>query len=777
MGLVGLDHPSARRARLRKIAALCLCAGLGLQYAAGQQDHKTWQDYGGGPDNSKFVDLNQITKANVNQMAVAWKYSTNDTSTYLFNPIIIGKVMYVLARNNSLVALDATSGQELWIHAHLPGISTRGLNFWESKDHKDQRLIFQINHFIEEIDAKTGKSILTFGDSGLVDLRVGLGRDPNSIMRIMSNTPGRVYGNLIILGSATGEAYMSPPGDIRAYNVLTGKMEWTFHTVPHPGEPGYETWPKDAWKYEGGTNDWGELTLDDKAGIVYVATGAPTYDMYGADRVGQDLYADCLLAINAKTGKLIWYFQDVHHDLWDYDLCSAPQLLTLHHDGKVIQAVAQTGKTGFIYVFDRYTGKPVWPIVEKPVPQSTVPGEQSWPTQPFPTAPPPFARQQFTSADLNPYLMTPEERAAWKARIDSDNNHGIFTPPSHTQETVEMPGARGGSNWGTTASNPSKGLEYVLTQDWPSFVPLVAARSLPRASGLYGATQTGKQVYAENCQACHGENRAGTSTAPTLVGLFQRYSIDDFQQIVTTGRGEMPASPSLTPENIEALYSYLANPEGRTRPVFPGMGRQAGPVLKPGDLNGLVVASGGAPGGLATASIGYGGGDRYGGNFAGPPYPDGVKAPPRMYSDYGLDFPYAASTPWSSIVAYDLNTGTIKWQEALGQDLVAEKEGAKNTGIEEGGERRAIIVTSTGLLFVNCKDGKLRAFDADSGKVLWSVDMPTGSEGIPAMYEVDGRQYLVVSTSTPLIFGRSPSNSQTIDPVFRGYVVYALPTK
>jgi quinoprotein glucose dehydrogenase len=773
MNQKGVNPPSARRARVRMIATLCLCAGLGMQYAAGQQDHKSWRDYGGGPDNSKFVDLNQITKANVGQLTVAWQYSTNDNSSYLFNPIINGNVMYVLARNTSLVALDAASGKELWIHAHLPGISMRGINFWESADHKDQRLVFQINHFIEEIDAKTGQSILTFGNNGLVDLRVGLGRDPESIMRIMSNTPGRIYENLIILGSAGGEAYMSPPGDIRAYNVLTGKMEWTFHTVPHPGEPGYETWPKDAWRYEGGTNDWGELTLDEKAGIVYVVTGAPTYDMYGADRVGQDLYADCLLALNAKTGKLIWYFQDVHHDLWDYDLCSAPQLLTIHHNGKVIQAVAQSGKTGFLYVFDRYTGKPVWPIEEKPVPKSDVPGEQSWPTQPVPTAPPPFARQKFTSADLNPYLMTPDERAAWKTRIENDNNQGMFTPPSHTKETVEMPGARGGSNWGTTAANPSKGLLYLLTQDWPSFVPEVAARSLPRSSGQYGETATGKQVYIDNCQACHGENREGNGMAPSLTGLLQKVNIDDFHTVVQMGKGEMPASPSLTQANIDALYAYLVNPEGRARPAFGA--RPNAPVLKVGDLNGLVVGSGGAPGGLAAASIGYGGGDRYGGNFAGPPYPDGVQAPPRMYSDYGLDFPYAASTPWSSIVAYDLNTGKIKWQEALGEDAVAEKEGAKNTGIEEGGERRGIIVTSTGLLFVNCKDGKLRAFDAENGKVLWSIDMPTGSEGIPAMYQVDGRQYLVVDTSTPVIFGRSPSNTQTIAPTFRGYVVYALP--
>jgi quinoprotein glucose dehydrogenase len=551
---------SAPTGRLRRYAGLCqialqlaICGVLttaNVFLAAAQDNHKTWQEYGGGPDNSKYVDLTQIKKSNVDKLTVAWEYPTHDARSYLFNPIVVGKTMYLLARDSSLVALDATTGKEIWIHAHLPGIAARGINFWESKDHKDQRLIFQINHYIEEIDARTGKSILTFNDNGLVDLRVGLGRDPDSVLRIMSNTPGRVFENLLILGSATSESYMSPPGDLRAYNVITGKMEWIFHTVPHPSEPGYRTWPKDAWKYIGGTNTWGETTLDEKAGILYFPTGSPTYDMYGADRIGKNLYADCLLALNARTGKLIWYFQDIHHDLWDYDLTSAPQLITLHHDGKVIQAVAQAGKDGFLYVFDRYTGKPVWPIVERPVPQSTVPGEQSWPTQPFPTAPPPFARQKFTVDDLDLYLMTPDERTAWKARLANDNNQGLFTPPSPDKETVELPGARGGSNWGSTSANPSKGMIYLLTQDWPSFIPRVAVRSLPRSGGQYGASTTGRQIYESTCQACHGVDRHGSAIAPALTDLFTKLNLDDFQQIVTTGKGEMPAFSSLNSANI-----------------------------------------------------------------------------------------------------------------------------------------------------------------------------------------------------------------------------------
>jgi quinoprotein glucose dehydrogenase len=751
-----------------RLAIYAAWIAAGISTAAGQNNHKTWQEYGGGPDNSKFVDLTQITKANVNQLAVAWEYPTQDPGSNLFNPIVVGKVMYVLARNNSLVALDATTGKEIWIHAHLPGISIRGINFWESKDHKDQRLIFQINHYIEEIDARTGKSILTFGEQGLVDLRAGLGRPLETVTRIRSNTPGRVFEDLIILGSSTGESYMSPPGDLRAYSVITGKMAWIFHTVPHPGEPGYETWPKDAWKYVGGTNTWGEITLDEKSGILYFPTGSPTYDMYGADRIGMDLYGDCLLAINARTGKLIWYFQDVHHDLWDYDVTSAPQLITIHHNGKVMQAVAQAGKNGFLYVFDRYNGKPVWPIEERAVPKSDVPGEQAWPTQPFPTAPPPFARQKLTVDDVDPYLMTPELRAIWKKRIADDNNQGLFTPPSYTKETVEMPGARGGSNWGSTAANPEKGMFYLLTQDWPSFIPRVAARSLPRDGGQYGASVAGKQIFTENCQSCHGANRQGSAVAPALTDLFSRLNLDDFEQTVKSGRGEMPAFSGLSSANLDALYSYLVNPENREHP-HPGESAVAP------SMGGPIVASGGAPGGLAVAGNPFAEAQKYGGNFAGPPYPEGVTAPTRMYSDYGLDFPYVVSPPWSSIVAYDLNNGTIKWKKPLGDDAVAAKEGATNSGVEEGGERRGIIVTSTGLLFVNCKDGKVRAFDAETGTVLWAADLPTGTEGIPAMYEVDGREYLVVSASTPLIVGLGPNGGHTVSSTHRGYIAYALP--
>ena len=318
-----------------KRTLLCLTLGVACQVALSGQDYKTWKDYGGGPDSSHFVDLKQINKSNVNQLEVAWIYPTGDQRSYVFNPIVVDNVMYVQARNSSLVALDAATGKEIWIHENLPGLATRGIAYWESKDRKDRRLIFAINNHLQEIDARTGKSILTFGNNGLVDLREGLGRDPRTIVRVQPESPGRVFENLILLGSSTGEAYMSTPGDIRAYDVRTGKMAWSFHTIPHPGEEGYDTWPKDAWTYAGGTNTWGEITVDEKRGIAYFPTGSPTYDYYGADRIGSNLFGNCLLALDARTGKRLWHFQMVHHDLWDYDNNAAPQLITVRHNGKL----------------------------------------------------------------------------------------------------------------------------------------------------------------------------------------------------------------------------------------------------------------------------------------------------------------------------------------------------------------------------------------------------------------------------------------------------------
>ena len=733
-----------------------------------------WPDYGGTPDQSKYVVTRDITKKSVSRLQVAWTYPTGDERAYQFNPIIVDNVMYVLAKNSSLVAVDVVTHQELWIHANLRGITNRGVNYWESPDRKERRLLFTLEDTLQAIDARTGKSILSFGKDGVVDLREGLGRDPATVRRVASGTPGRVFENLLILGSSPGEAYFSPPGHIRAYDVVSGKLVWTFHTIPQPGEFGYDTWPKDAWKYAGGVNVWGEISVDAKRGIAYFPVSSPTYDYYGADRIGANLFSDCLLALDARTGKRLWHFQMVHHDLWDYDPTAAPQLLTVHKDGKKIDAVAQGTKQGFVFVFDRVTGEPVWPIEERAVPKSDVPGEQSWPTQPFSTLPP-SARQVVKADDLTPYLINDAERAAWRERI-SKARTGMFTPPGLTEAAI-VPGAVGGTNWGNSAANPRAGMLYVLNQDFPSFYKLEIQdeASLKAARARFGpptpeAIQRGQGFYKESCAVCHGEDRGGTPAAPSLVIIGTQIGFPQLKRTILYGNGRMPPIGHISDQQISDILAFLG---GGAKPRLRGAGADAPVVMPPGP----VIASGGAPRPQTPAAP-----------ASGPPlngpaglqdYPEGVAAPPqRYYTDYGLGYPYLLAPPWSTIIAYDLNRGVIAWRKPLGQDRDVAAAGGKGTGLPRGSQRQSMIVTSTGIVFCTARDGALYAFDAGNGDVLWSAQLPMSTEGLAAAYQLKGRTYIVVNATTPHTWGLNSRESGigSSEPLGKGgYVVFALP--
>jgi quinoprotein glucose dehydrogenase len=763
------------------VVLVTVCTIFAAGFAGGAdapKERNSWAEYGGGPDNSHYFAGTQITKSNVSKLQVAWTYPTRDMTTYQLNPLVVDNVMYVLARNTSLVALDATTGKELWVHESLFGIARRGINYWESKDRKDRRLVFQINNTLQELDARTGKSIVVnFGTDGFVDLRKGLGRDPDTVYHISSATAGKVFENLIILGSAPGEGYMGAPGDLRAYNVITGALVWQFHTVPHPGEYGYETWPKDAWKYIGGVNTWGELSVDEKRGIAYFPTGSASSDFYGADRHGTDLFANCLIALDARTGKRLWHFQGVHHDLWDYDFTAAPQLITVTQNGKKIDAVAEASKQGFLYVFDRVTGKPLWPIEERPVPTKTdVPGEEVWPTQPFPTAPPPFARQKFAVDDINPYFLTPEERASWKEIISKADNGGLFTPPAFKRVTVNMPGDRGGSIWGMTSSDPAKGLMYVASIDTPFLTKLdEKLPSGPTVAVGAGNDGSGLSVYQHSCQGCHGADRDGNGSVPSLRYVVSRIGPGGVTDAVRNGRGEMPAiGVSMSAADLNALIAYLDNADGA--PARGGRGGSAyagtGPVT-----GGPVVASGGAPAAqeffkrMPTSPPEYGA-------QGGPPYPPGLDVPPQRYYT-GFDaHREIISPPWSRLTAYDLNTGTVKWWIPYGEEPRAVAEGIRNTGIMH--DQRAVLVTSTGLLIGATTDGYVRAYDADTGTILWTSQLPAASNAIPAMYEVKGKTYIVVVAAASRVSFGIPSTLKLIDGGSgqpRAYVAYALPGK
>ena len=738
----------------------------------------SWKDYGGGPDQSKYVIAEDINKNNVGQLKIAWSYSTDDERTYQWNPVVVDTLMYVLAKSSSLVALNALTGKEIWIHTNLRGIASRGINYWESKDRKDRRLIFQMNNYLQEINALTGKSILTFGNKGLVDLREGLQQDPKTLARVQSNTPGKVFENLLLMGSAPGEGYLSAAGHLRAYDIVTGKLFWTFHTIPQPGEYGYNTWPKDAYKYIGGVNTWGEITVDEKTGIAYYPLGSPTYDYYGADRIGSDLFGNCLLALDARTGKRLWHYQTVHHDLWDYDLAAAPQLITVDHNGKKVDAVAAAGKNGFLFVFNRMTGEPLWPIEEKPVPPSDIPGEKAWSTQPVPTVVPPFNRQKITSADVNPYFFSDSERLQWKKRLDTVPT-GLFVPVSTKRETFSIPGAVGGASWGGTASIPHKGIVFVRSIDFPSVYGKVMKRSIPTKEELEKSKliSGGQSIYFSICQSCHGADRRG-DIGPELLTVKDKFNIKDFQHLVNNGKGEMPAFASLRENDIQNLYNFLTD-NSRFGSRF------LGPPNSNKKITGPVVDSGGASRGLQPRPVfGENGAAGRLDNSYGFPYPAGtaVEKADRYYipPGWGLSYPYLISPPWSTLTAYDLNTGKIKWQTPVGNDEEAAKFGAKNTGILTA-QRQGMIITSSGVLFTTGRDGKIYAYDVDNGKQIWSYQLPASTEGIPAMYEINGKHYIAICATTPIKFGRSKEQQNDEGPppntVKGSYIIFALPDK
>lgn len=700
-----------------------------------------WPDNEGGEASPQYSALNQINKSNVKGLTLAWSSSAPTAGRFGrfgFNPVIVDGVMYALGADYTLVALDAATGKKFWEHPNPKGMTSRGLNYWESKDRSDRRLIYSSNSFLQELNAKTGKQIASFGDNGMVDLRVGLGRDPKSILSIQSGTPGRVFEDLVILGSATGEDYGSPPGDIRAYNVLTGNLVWTFHTVPHPGEPGYETFPPDAWKYAGGTNDWGGMTVDEKRGIVYTPIGSTTYDFYGADRKGADLYSDCLLALDARTGKLKWYFQFVHHDLWDYDPTTSPKLLTVDHDGKKLDIVAQATKQGFLFAFDRVTGKPLWPIEERAVPQTDVPGEQSWPTQPVPTHLPPFARQKLGVEDVNPYITDPADRERVKQLIANSRHTGLFDPPALT-DVLEPAGNNGGANWGAAATDPATGRIFILSKDAPTMIKLMGQP--PRGGGNATIEVRGRQAYEDSCQTCHGIDRMGhAGYSPPLVDSVSTLGADGIAKLIHDGRATMPPQPNLPKDQVDAIIAYLKNPDaGDHPPQGAGRGRaDVPPPVTPG----------------TKFWTGYG----------------------TMDAANGMP---AIGPPWSTLTAYDMNKGTILWQVPFGETKSLADKGIKNTG--SYWPRGGPVATAGGIVFGGSGgDRTVRAYDSDTGKVLWEYELKGAPDGIPAVYEANGREYVVFCVRGNLVSDNLPTNPDTLAQVVperdsQGFYVFALP--
>ena len=709
------------------------------QRAASQADaaYTTWSDYGGSPDSMQYSALAAINRTNVTKLERAWFYPVpGDPVRLPFNPIAVDGVLYVAGVKGLVVALDAATGKELW--SSTEQAPERGVTYWENVDRSDRRLLLNTGGGLRAINATSGALIRTFGKDGFVDMRTG---EPRRLAG-PNKSPGRIFENLIVVGSNTGEGYGSPPGDLRAYDVVTGRLVWTFHTIPRPGELGSETWPPDAWKYAGGANTWGEITVDRKNGIVFAPTGSPTHDLYGADRPGQNLFGNCLLALNARTGKRLWHFQVVHHDLWDYDLTAAPKLLTVRHNGRPVEIVAQAGKTGFLYVFERLTGKPLWPIEERAVPKSDVPGEVSSPTQPFPTKPPPFARQTFTPADVNPFMSADEQEKLRQAVRETDHK-GLFTPSSHLRSHIQFPGAWGGANWGSVAADPGMGMLFVRSLEMPSYRRMALSTERQGPPPIKGGPreQEGYAVYAQLCAACHGPGQA-PMRAPAKLGA------DGFRQLLRQGKEQMPPFPEavVSAERVDALEAFLL-----TLPLADAPGDESS-----GERMLRLPPNPSRYSGPAT---------RYAGSFSA-----------GWYTSNGLP---AVGPPWTQLVAYDLNEGTIKWRVPDGQAPGLADRDIPLTGTVR--PRNGPVATAGGLVFVaNSQDRTLRAYDRDTGATLWVHELEANPEGIPAVYQVGGRQYIAFAagaswgTGTDPVW-KNPFHRKPAKIEAQGYHVFALP--
>jgi quinoprotein glucose dehydrogenase len=728
--------------RSTAVVAALVVGGL-LMVRAREPQHQPytqWRDYQGSADSMQYSALSQVNRDNVTRLRPAWFYPVGgDAVRLVFNPIVIDDVMYVRGAGGKVVALDAATGRERWVSSEQA--TERGITYWQSADGSDRRLILTTNSGLRQIDARTGTLITTFGSKGTVHLRTGTPRALGG----PSKSPGRVFENLIIVGSITGEGYGSPPGDIRAYDVITGALVWTFHTVPRPGEYGYETWPPDAWKYAGGNNAWGDLTVDGKHGLVFVPTGSPTHDLYGADRAGNNLFGNSLIALDARTGKRRWHFQTVHHDLWDYDLAAAPKLLTVRHQGRSVDIVAQAGKTGFLYVFERLTGAPLWPIEERPVPRSTVPGEVSSPTQPFPTRPEPFARQVFTPADVNPFV-SPEEQAKLRAQVLATEHAGLFTPSSHLRHHIQFPGAWGGANWGSTSADPSSGMLYVRSLEMPSYRRMSPADTVERPETAVSRSpveQQGFQAYGQFCAACHGPGQM-PMRSPDFLGR------ERFRQLVRAGQDQMPAfSRDVLPnDTLAALETFLTSDALEAADDERGEGD--GPLKLP--RNPARYS------GPAT---------RFAGSFSA-----------GWYTTHGMP---AVGPPWSQLVAYDLNEGVIAWRVPTGQAPGLAERGITDTGSVR--PKNGPVVTAGGLVILaNDQDRKIRAHDTRNGAVLWEYELEANPEGIPAVYQVNGRQFIAFSAGASWGSGSDPVWKNAFQRKqarieAQGYHVFALPAR
>jgi quinoprotein glucose dehydrogenase len=677
-----------------------------------------WREYLGGPDRNHYSVLDQINAGNVKQLQVAWEYHTGDSGQIQCNAIIVDGVLYGMTASTQPFALDAKTGKELWRvrdSSAMPWYSTsRGVALWANGDEK--RLLYTKESDLYAVDALTGKPIFTFGDSGRVSLKAGLGESAKEKF-VISNTPGTIFEDLIVMPMRVSEGNDAAPGFIQAFDILSGKLAWVFKTIPHPGEEGYATWSPDAYRNTtiGGANNWSGMAVDRERGILFVPTGSAAFDFYGGDRVGENLFANTLLALDARTGKKIWHYQLVHHDVLDRDMPAPPNLVTVTRNGKQVDAVAQITKQGFVFLFDRENGAPLFEIEEVPAPTSDIPGEQTWPTQPRPVKPEPFARQSLTEKDISPYAANRDELIA---TLRQSRSEGAFTPLSQ-QGTIIFPGLDGGAEWGGAAADP-EGILYVNSNEMAWHISLKQETNDPNAQWIH----PGAQVYASKCSSCHGVERKGNAASgfPSLVNLSDKFERDHVLRIITGGKGMMPAFKTLTIEEQKTLIAFL-------------YGDKTGTVAKKEVEAAEEVTDAAKPNWKISGYTKFLDNDGY----------------------------PAISPPWGTLNAIDLNTGEYRWKITYGETPELASKGLPQTGSENYG---GPIVTASGLLFIaGTKDKKFRAYDKNTGVLLWETTLPAAAFATPSTYAVEGKQFIVIACGGTKL-GAAKGES---------YVAFALP--
>ena len=694
-----------------------ICVSI-FKCSNGENSFADWKTYQGDFGRNQYSSLTQVNKQNVNKLAPLWIYKTGDSlrnnSQIQCNPIIINGVLYATTPNLKLIALNAATGKLIWefdpdldFSPHV----NRGVSYWESKN--DKRVLYTAGSLLFAINALTGTPVESFGASGVTSLKAGLGVRAADLF-VIATSPGVVYNDLLIIGTRVSENADAAPGHVRAFNILTGKVEWVFHTIPKPGEYGYSTWPKNAYEQIGGANAWAGISLDEKRGVVYIPTGSASFDFWGGNRLGENLFANSIIALDASTGKRIWHYQTVHHDIWDRDLPAPPNLVTINHNEKIIDAVAQVTKSGYVFLFHRDTGLPLFPIEERKVPKSDLIGEEAWETQPFPLKPPPFSRQRFTENEIT--NISKESYEYVKSILDTIRTGEQFIPPS-TQGTMYFPGFDGGAEWGGASFDIETGVLYVNANEMPwiqHMVPLELGDSnliKPKT-----AHDVGKKIYKANCAICHGQELQGdvkgvfphtTGTYPSLKNIDKKLSQEETIKIIEKGKGFMPSFNQFSNEKKNALLAFLYNEN---------------PSINNDDSNNdNWLESLGKE--LSEFKIPY---THTGYN--------------RFYDQNGYP---AVKPPWGTLNAIDLNKGEILWQVPLGEFIELTKKGIPKTGTENYG---GPVTTAGGLIFIAAsKDEYIRAFDKDSGEELWKHKLPAGGYATPSIYEVDNKQYIVIA--------------------------------